>query len=47
MFQFQIAEFAEAAKTLGAGRWTTFWRISLPMARPALAVGKHWCRWKR
>jgi len=39
MFQFQSAEFAEAAKTLGAGRWTTFWRISLPMARPALAVG--------
>jgi len=39
MFQFQSAEFTEAAKTLGAGRWTTFWRISLPMARPALAVG--------
>ncbi len=39
MFQFQSAEFSEAAKTLGAGRWTVFWRISLPMARPALAVG--------
>lgn len=39
MFQFQSAEFTEAAKTLGAGRWTTFWRISMPMARPALAVG--------
>jgi iron(III) transport system permease protein len=39
MFQFQSAEFTEAARTLGAGRWTTFWRISLPMARPALAVG--------
>ena len=39
MFQFQSAEFTEAAKTLGAGRWTVFWRISLPMARPALAVG--------
>ncbi len=26
MFQFQSAEFAEAARTLGAGRWTTFWR---------------------
>jgi iron(III) transport system permease protein len=39
MFQFQSAEFAEAAKTLGAGRWTIFWRISMPMARPALAVG--------
>jgi len=39
MFQFQSAEFAEAARTLGASRWTIFWRISLPMARPALAVG--------
>jgi iron(III) transport system permease protein len=39
MFQFQTAEFTEAAMTLGAGRWTVFWRVSLPMARPALAVG--------
>lgn len=39
MFQLQSAEFAEAARTLGAGRWNVFWRISLPMARPALAVG--------
>ncbi len=39
MFQFQTAEFAEVAKTLGAGKWTVFWRVSLPMARPALAVG--------
>nr|WP_249139439.1 iron ABC transporter permease [Bradyrhizobium japonicum] len=38
-FQVQSAEFAEAATTLGAGRWTVFWRVSLPMARPALAVG--------
>jgi iron(III) transport system permease protein len=39
MFQLQSAEFAEAAKTLGASRWNVFWRVSLPMARPALAVG--------
>ena len=39
MFQFQSAEFGEAARTLGASRWTVFWRVSLPMARPALAVG--------
>ena len=39
MFQLQSAEFAEAARTLGAGRWTIFWRVSMPMARPALAVG--------
>lgn len=39
MFQLQSAEFAEAARTLGAGRWNIFWRVSLPMARPALAIG--------
>jgi iron(III) transport system permease protein len=39
MFQFQSADFTDAAKVLGANRWTTFWKISLPMARPALAVG--------
>lgn len=39
MFQFQSAEFAEAARTLGASRWQVFLRVSLPMARPALAVG--------
>lgn len=39
MFQLQSAEFAEAARTLGARRWDVFRRVSLPMARPALAVG--------
>ena len=39
MFQHRSADFAEAAKVLGASRWTTFRRVSLPMARPALAVG--------
>jgi iron(III) transport system permease protein len=39
MFQLQSAEFTEAAKTLGANSWNVFWRVSLPMARPALAVG--------
>jgi iron(III) transport system permease protein len=39
MFQLQSAEFTEAARTLGASRWRVFWRVSLPMARPALAVG--------
>jgi iron(III) transport system permease protein len=39
MFQVQSAEFAEAARVLGASRFTTFRRIWLPMARPALAVG--------
>ncbi|MDQ8726934.1 iron ABC transporter permease [Bradyrhizobium sp. LHD-71] len=39
MFQTQSAEFAEAARLLGARRWQEFCRVSLPMARPALAVG--------
>ncbi|CAN5220782.1 iron ABC transporter permease [soil metagenome] len=38
-FQLQSAELAEAARTLAANRWNGFVRISLPMARPALAVG--------
>lgn len=39
MFQTQSAEFIEAARLLGANRWQQFMRVSLPMARPALAVG--------
>ncbi len=39
MFQTQSAEFTEAARLLGARRWQEFTRVSLPMARPALAVG--------
>lgn len=29
----------EAAADLGASRWTTFWRITFPMIRPAVASG--------
>ena len=29
----------EVARTLGASPWAVFWRIGLPMARPAIAVG--------
>lgn len=39
MFQTQSADFAEAARLLGARKWQSFLRVSLPMARPALAVG--------
>jgi len=31
--------FAEAAASLGAGRWATFRRVTLPLLRPALAAG--------
>ncbi|MBX3725799.1 MAG: iron ABC transporter permease [Xanthomonadales bacterium] len=30
---------AEAARSLGLGRWRTFWRIRLPLLRPALMAG--------
>ncbi|MFL5495235.1 MAG: ABC transporter permease [Gemmatimonadales bacterium] len=29
----------EAAATLGAGRWRTLWRVTLPLLRPALLAG--------
>ncbi|MFC5302834.1 ABC transporter permease [Azospira restricta] len=29
----------EAARTLGVGPWATFFRVSLPLARPAVAAG--------
>ncbi len=39
LFMTQAANVLEAARTLGAGRAGAFWRVALPMARPALAVG--------
>ena len=33
------AEQEEVAYTLGAGRWTTFWRVTLPSVRWGLAYG--------
>jgi len=32
-------ELEEVAKLLGAGRWTTFWHVNLPMARRSIAAG--------
>lgn len=29
----------EAAASLGAGHWRTFWRVTLPLLRPAIAAG--------
>lgn len=39
LFGLQSATIVESARTLGASRWPLFWRIGLPMARPALAAG--------
>ncbi|KPH77507.1 ABC transporter permease [Bosea vaviloviae] len=39
LFGLQAAAIVESARTLGASRGRLFWRIGLPMARPALAAG--------
>ncbi len=38
-FIMQSTRMLEVGRTLGAGSWRAFWRIGLPMARPAIAVG--------
>lgn len=39
MFMTQAASLLEAARTLGCSRRKAFWRIVVPLARPAMAVG--------
>ncbi|MFG6080238.1 ABC transporter permease [Paracoccus litorisediminis] len=39
LFATQAANLLEASRTLGAGPVRVFWRIVLPLARPAIAVG--------
>jgi iron(III) transport system permease protein len=39
MFLMQSATLIDAARTLGAGRAAVFFRVALPLARPAVAVG--------
>ncbi|AGT11116.1 ABC transporter permease [Paracoccus aminophilus] len=39
MFLTQAANLVEAARTLGTPRRKIFWRIAVPLARPAIAVG--------
>lgn len=39
LFQTQSAAFSEAARVFGARPWRVFCDISLPLARPAIAVG--------
>ncbi|WFE30587.1 ABC transporter permease [Solwaraspora sp. WMMD791] len=38
--------YEEAAATLGAGRWTTFRRVTLPIVAPGIAAGSVLC-WAR
>jgi iron(III) transport system permease protein len=38
-FVEQSASLAEAGRTLGLSPWASFFRVSLPMARPAIAAG--------
>ena len=40
------ARFEDAAATLGAGRWTTFRRVTLPLVAPGIAAGTVLC-WAR
>lgn len=39
MFLTQSANLIDAARTLGISRSRVFWRVALPLARPAVAVG--------
>jgi iron(III) transport system permease protein len=39
MFQTQGAQFSDAARILGARPWRLAFQITLPLARPAIAVG--------
>lgn len=38
--------YEDAARTLGARRWTVLWRVTLPLIRPALLAGAVLC-WAR
>ena len=40
------SRYEEAAATLGAGRWTTFTRVTLPLVAPGIAAGAVLC-WAR
>lgn len=39
LFSMQSATLIEAARSLGAKPARTFWRVALPLARPAIALG--------
>jgi iron(III) transport system permease protein len=39
MFLTQSGNLVDAARTLGVSRRAIFWRVALPLARPAIAIG--------
>jgi len=39
MFMTQAVNLMEVARTLGLNRRQTFWRVAIPSARPAIAIG--------
>jgi molybdate transport system permease protein len=45
-FQGVDRELEEMASTLGASAWTTFWRVTVPLAFPSLLTGAAMC-WAR
>lgn len=38
-FMEQSSSLQHASRVMGCGPWRSFWRLNLPMARPAIAVG--------
>jgi len=38
-FMQQSTAAFESARTMGAGPWKSFWRVAMPLARPAIATG--------
>ncbi len=38
-FQSVPLDYQEVSQTLGVAPWNTFWRLSLPLARPSLLTG--------
>jgi sulfate transport system permease protein len=38
LLQLEVNQ-TEAAQTLGASEWTTFWRVIFPVLRPAIVTG--------
>ncbi|MDA1380782.1 ABC transporter permease subunit [Plesiomonas shigelloides subsp. oncorhynchi] len=42
----QSSTLLQSARLLRASPWQVLWRVCLPLARPAIAVGHRWWRWR-